>query len=116
MTRQITKKNPYFPDMKPLDYSRFLVISLGTGSDKIGKRYSAKASSKWGIISWLFENGNTPLIDCYSDASKDMVEYHNAVVFQALDSDDKYLRIDVRLIFLCFFFPGLFEILISICG
>ncbi|GLT49866.1 hypothetical protein SLA2020_233930 [Shorea laevis] len=95
VTKQITKKNPdFFPDIKTLDYTRFLVVSLGAGSNKSEQKYNAKMSSKWGIICWMYENGNTPIIDCYDDASKDMVEYHNVAVFQALDSEHSYLRID----------------------
>ncbi|KAK9040204.1 hypothetical protein V6N11_015378 [Hibiscus sabdariffa] len=36
----------------------------------------------------------SPILDFYGTASKDMVDYHNSVVFQALHSEDKYLRID----------------------
>ncbi|XP_007047215.2 PREDICTED: patatin-like protein 1 [Theobroma cacao] len=94
VTKQIMKENPNFSDMDPLDYTRFLVISLGGGSNRLEKKYSAKEASKWGVICWLFENNHTPIIDCYSEASKDMVDYHNSVVFEALHSEDKYLRID----------------------
>ena len=95
VTKQIMKENPDFSTMEPLDYKRFLVISLGAGSNRYEKKYNAKMASKWGRISWLYENNNTPIIDCYSEAGKDMVDYHNCVVFHALNSEDKYLRIDV---------------------
>ncbi|XVF61138.1 hypothetical protein PTKIN_Ptkin08bG0105400 [Pterospermum kingtungense] len=94
VTKQIMKENPDFDSIDPLDYARFLVISLGAGSNRLEKKYNAKTASKWGVISWLYENNNTPIIDCYSEAGKDMVDYHNCVVFQALHSEDKYLRID----------------------
>ncbi|XVE87147.1 hypothetical protein DITRI_Ditri18aG0093100 [Diplodiscus trichospermus] len=94
VTKQIMKENPDFSAMDPLDYKRFLVISLGAGSNRSEQKYNAQMASKWGVISWLFENNNTPIIDCYSEAGKDMVDYHNSVVFQALNSEDKYLRID----------------------
>ena len=95
MTKQIMKKNPDFLPIKPMDYERLLVISIGTGSNKGEQKYNAKIASKWGVICWLYDGGFTPLIDCYSDAIKDMVDYHNCVVFQALHSEDNYLRIDV---------------------
>lgn len=103
VTKQIMKENPDFYSMDPLDYKRFLVISIGAGSSRHENKYNAKKASKWGVISWIFENNNTPIIDCFSEAGKDMVEYHNSVVFQALHSEDKYLRIDVSFHFLFFF-------------
>ncbi|KAJ8764367.1 hypothetical protein K2173_006107 [Erythroxylum novogranatense] len=92
--QQIMKKNPHFLPVKPLEYERFLVISIGTGSDKNGTKYTAKMSSKWGVISWLYENGSSPLIDCYGQGIADMVDYHNCVIFEALNSENNYLRID----------------------
>lgn len=74
-------------------YDRLLVISLGTGSSKNENKYTAKMASKWGATSWLYNDGRSPLIDCYNEASKDMVDYHNCVVFEALDSGDSYIRI-----------------------
>ncbi|KAF2295207.1 hypothetical protein GH714_032133 [Hevea brasiliensis] len=97
VTKQTMKKNPDFFPIKPTDYARYLVISLGTGSKTDGEKYNSKMASKWGVISWLYYNGITPLIDCYSKASAHMVDYHNCVVFEALHSEDKYLRIDDKL-------------------
>ncbi|EEF38750.1 patatin-like protein 3 [Ricinus communis] len=94
VTKQTMKKNPDFFPIKPTDYDRFLVISLGTGSKTDGGKFNAKMASKWGVISWLYYKGDTPIIDCYSKASTDMVDYHNSVVFQALHSENNYLRID----------------------
>ncbi|CAI0553699.1 unnamed protein product [Linum tenue] len=96
VTKQIMK-NPGGCSMKPMEYGRFLVISLGTGSNKTEEKYNAKTASKWGVISWLYHKGSSPLISCYSDAISDMVDYHNCVVFKALESEDNYLRIDVRI-------------------
>ncbi|KAH9663507.1 Patatin-like protein 3 [Citrus sinensis] len=93
MTKHILK-NPDFCPINPLDYTRFLVISIGTGSKKSEHKYNAKMASKWGIISWLYDNGDTPLLDCYGRAIGDMVDYHISVVFQALQSEDNYLRIE----------------------
>ncbi|CAI0553692.1 unnamed protein product [Linum tenue] len=76
VTKQIMK-NPGGCSMKPMEYGRFLVISLGTGSNKTE-----------------YHKGSSPLISCYSDAISDMVDYHNCVVFKALESEDNYLRID----------------------
>ncbi|KAM6550090.1 hypothetical protein CsatB_021766 [Cannabis sativa] len=82
----------FFP-INPLDYARFLVISLGTGSPKIEKKYSALEAGKWGLLNWLTSGGSTPIIDVFSHASADMVDLHLSVVFQALNSNKHYLRI-----------------------
>ncbi|KAG4140377.1 hypothetical protein ERO13_D06G014800v2 [Gossypium hirsutum] len=92
VSKEIIKGNPDFFPTKPMDYGKFLVISLGTGSRKDEKRYNAKQSAKWGILGWLTSGGSTPLVDVFTQASGDMVDLHLSVVFEALHSD-KYLRI-----------------------
>ncbi|XP_062157794.1 patatin-like protein 2 isoform X2 [Alnus glutinosa] len=82
----------FFP-IKPMDYGRFLVISLGTGSPKIEEKYKAPDAAKWGILGWLTNGGSTPIIDVFSQASLHMVDVHLSVVFQALHSEKCYLRI-----------------------
>ncbi|XP_030499933.2 patatin-like protein 3 [Cannabis sativa] len=95
ITKQIAQNNLSFdPNTKPLDYTRFLVISLGTGSNKTEQKYNAKLSATWGPLSWIYYNGSTPIIDVFSEASVDMVNYHNTVFFNALGSDGNHLRID----------------------
>jgi len=78
-----------------MDYGRFLVISLGTGSPKPEEKYKALDAAKWGILGWLTKGGSTPIIDVFSQASGDMVDVHLSVVFQALHSEKSYLRIQV---------------------
>lgn len=74
-------------------YDRFIVISIGTGSNKSEQKYNAKMVAKWGALTWLFNSGSTPILDCFNEASTDMVDYHNSVLFTALQSQDNYLRI-----------------------
>ncbi|CAH9091455.1 unnamed protein product [Cuscuta europaea] len=93
VTKQIFDNNPDFFPIKPMDYGRFLVISLGTGSAKNEEKYNSKDAAKWGILDWLLHKSSTPLIEVFSQASADMVDLHNTVVFQALHSQDSYLRI-----------------------
>ncbi|KAL0377727.1 UNVERIFIED_CONTAM: Patatin-like protein 1 [Sesamum radiatum] len=93
VTRQVLKKNPDFLPMKPLDLGRFLVISVGTGSAKNEEKYDAAKASKWGALGWLYNHNSTPLIDSFQQASADLVDFHNAVVFEALNSQKNYLRI-----------------------
>ncbi|XP_058099971.1 patatin-like protein 2 [Magnolia sinica] len=93
VTREVFRGNPDFFPIKPMDYGRFLVISLGTGSMKKDEKYSATQASKWGVIGWLLSNGSTPLLDVFTQASADMVDIHISVLFQALHSESNYLRI-----------------------
>ncbi|CAN6587571.1 unnamed protein product [Malus baccata var. baccata] len=93
--KQITSQNQDYLEIEPKDlYDRFLLISLGTGSNRSELKYNAKKASKWNVLSWLYANGSTPLLDCFDEATSDMVDYHNSAVFQALRSEQNYLRID----------------------
>ncbi|XP_073103425.1 patatin-like protein 2 isoform X1 [Elaeis guineensis] len=94
VTKEVYKGNPdYFP-YKPMDYRKFLLISLGTGSAKVEERYTAKRASKWGVLGWLLSGGSTPLVDVFMQSSADIVDIHISVVFQALRSESNYLRIE----------------------
>lgn len=95
VTKEIFRNNPDFFPIKPMDYGRLLVISLGTGSAKQEQKYSAEMAAKWGIFGWLIQGNSTPIIDVYSQANQDMVDYFLSVVFQALQSQDNYIRIQV---------------------
>ncbi|XP_019055379.1 PREDICTED: patatin-like protein 2 [Nelumbo nucifera] len=93
LTKRVFGENPDFFPIKPMDYCRFLVISLGTGSPKKEMKYSAKMAAKWGVMGWLLNGSSTPLVDVFTQAGADMVDFHIAVVFQALKSESNYLRI-----------------------
>ncbi|XP_041025893.1 patatin-like protein 2 [Juglans microcarpa x Juglans regia] len=93
VTKEVTKGNTDFLPMQPMDYGKFLVISLGTGSSKVAKKFNAHEAAKWGILSWLTNGGSTPIVDIFTQASADMVDLHLSVVFQALQSAQSYLRI-----------------------
>ncbi|KAG1342263.1 Patatin [Cocos nucifera] len=93
VTKEIFRGNPDFFPIKPTDYGRFLVISIGTGTPKNEEKFDAKEASKWGILGWLLSGGSNPLIDAFTQASSDMVDIHISVVFQALHSGSRYLRI-----------------------
>lgn len=94
VTKQILGSQDFSP-VSPLDYTRFLVISLGTGSSKSEMKSNAKEAAKWGLLDWLTSGGSTPIINIFSQASLDMVDVHLSVVFQALQSEKNYLRIQV---------------------
>ncbi|KAL7262089.1 hypothetical protein ACSBR1_000465 [Camellia fascicularis] len=93
VTKQIFHENQDFFPIKPMDYGRFLVISIGTGSAKVEKKYNAKMAAKWSVLGWLLHGSSTPLVDVFTQASADMIDFHISIVFQALHSEDNYLRI-----------------------
>ncbi|KAL4644881.1 patatin-like protein 2 [Castanea sativa] len=92
--KEILRHNIESHDIKPMEYSkRMLVLSLGTGAAKHEEKYAAATASAWGLFSWMYDNGATPLLDVYGDASSDMVDFHVSTFFQALGSKKNYLRI-----------------------
>ncbi|KAA8531730.1 hypothetical protein F0562_006553 [Nyssa sinensis] len=93
ISKEILMGNFQFVDIEPMDSKRMLVLSLGTGAAKQEEKYSAAKASKWGLLNWVYDNGATPLLDIYSDASSDMVDIHVSTLFQALHSEKNYLRI-----------------------
>ncbi|XP_047061205.1 patatin-like protein 2 [Lolium rigidum] len=93
VSNQILMGNPDFFPIKPADYGKFMVLSLGTGTSKIEEKFDALQSSKWGLLGWLYNSGATPIIDSFSQASSDLVDIHTSVLFQALHVHKRYLRI-----------------------
>ncbi|KAK8941574.1 hypothetical protein KSP40_PGU022471 [Platanthera guangdongensis] len=83
----------YFPMKNPAEYSKFLVISLGTGSAKVEEKYGAEDAAKWGVLRWLYNKGDTPVVDMYSQAGADMSDIMTSILFQTLHSQNNYLRI-----------------------
>lgn len=101
VTAQVYKNDPDFLAIKPHDCGRYLVISLGAGAAKLEQKHDAHKASKWGLLGWLYTDNTNPIIDCFSHASSDMVDFHNSILFQTLNSADNYLRIQVTS-----YFPG----------
>ncbi|KAH8488087.1 hypothetical protein H0E87_023959 [Populus deltoides] len=93
VSKEITRKNPDFFPTAPMDYGRFLVLSLGTGTAKSEEKYDADEAAKWGILGWLTSDNSTPLVDVFTEASGDMVDLHISTVFQALHCEENYIRI-----------------------
>ncbi|KAL0726213.1 hypothetical protein Bca4012_022306 [Brassica carinata] len=95
VSKQIVNDNPDMGELKPLGYNKFLVVSIGTGSAQKEEKYSAKKAAKWGIISWLYDNGSTPILDIAMESSRNLVDFHSSVMFKARQSENKYLRLIV---------------------
>ncbi|KAH7511490.1 hypothetical protein FEM48_ZijujUnG0008200 [Ziziphus jujuba var. spinosa] len=96
VVKQISEGNPALSNFDAKDYGPFLVLSLGTGSSSSDGYYDAGEASKWGILHWFLDGGHgSPLTECFSQASVDMIDYHISVLFKPHDySGDNYLRID----------------------
>lgn len=45
------------------------------------------------MFEWIYEDGNTPILDIYSEASSDVADFHVSALFQSFGSKDNYLRI-----------------------
>ncbi|KAH0451567.1 hypothetical protein IEQ34_018866 [Dendrobium chrysotoxum] len=93
VSKNIFQQNEDYFKIKPMQYDSFLVLSLGTGSTKKEKYYSAKDVAKWGMIRWLCNGGDLPIIKIYSEASDDMVDIMLSVLFKSLKKEQNYLRI-----------------------
>ncbi|CAO2207028.1 unnamed protein product [Urochloa humidicola] len=93
VSKQILLGNKDFFPIKPADYGKFMVLSLGTGSAKVEEKFDAVQCSRWGLLGWLHNKGASPIIDSFSQASSDIVDIHASVLFQALHSEKSYLRI-----------------------
>ncbi|KAI3922179.1 hypothetical protein MKX01_005868 [Papaver californicum] len=90
---EILKENPDFYPIKAMECTKFLILSLGTGSAKVEEKFTAALAAKWGNLSWLYNNGSTPLIDSFFHASFNVVDIHISVLYQALKCEKNYLRI-----------------------
>lgn len=84
-----------FSDLESVDGRRMLVLSLGTGMPKRSEKYNSRRASRWGLVNWVFDNGSSPIIDIFMDASSDMVDIHVSTLFRSLNAEKNYLRIQV---------------------
>ncbi|TKY61686.1 Patatin protein 3 [Spatholobus suberectus] len=73
------------------DYSKFLVLSLGTGSAKL----NGHKIESGGLIDWILSmtSGSPPLIDVLFRASDDMVDMCTALILGHYNSMHNFLRI-----------------------
>ncbi|XP_049378572.1 probable inactive patatin-3-Kuras 1 isoform X5 [Solanum stenotomum] len=86
---RLAQEDPAFASIRSLNYKQMLLLSLGTGTtSELYKNYTAEEAAKWGILQWLL-----PLQEMRSAASSYMNDYYLSTVFQALDSQNNYLRV-----------------------
>ncbi|CAH1439189.1 unnamed protein product [Lactuca virosa] len=70
-----------------------VAISEAQGHQNFKKSMMQQSHPVGGFwVGWLVE-ALTPLVDVFTQASGDMVDYHISTVFQALHSEENYLRI-----------------------
>ncbi|CAI9752834.1 unnamed protein product [Fraxinus pennsylvanica] len=93
ISKEILLGNFELVDMEPMNTSRMLVLSLGSGMARLEEKYNVKDATDWGLLGWVYNNGATPLLDIYGDASSDMVDIHVSTLFQSLRNEKNYLRI-----------------------
>ncbi|KAK4733556.1 hypothetical protein R3W88_007817 [Solanum pinnatisectum] len=93
ISKEIMMGSFKYEQMETMDSKKMLVLSLGTGIGKHQGKYNAASASKWGLLGWVYNNGDSPIIDVYSDASADMVDIHVSTMFQTLHNEKNYLRI-----------------------
>ncbi|KAJ8762415.1 hypothetical protein K2173_007575 [Erythroxylum novogranatense] len=91
--KEITEGKDQYRNIKATDFRRFVVVSLGTGSTRNVNRLSVDETSNWGSVEWMIHGGQTPIINCYMEASSDMVDIQMTNLFHALHSEKNYLRI-----------------------
>lgn len=97
VSKQLSRDNPALDHMHD---RRLFVISIGTGSAKNEQKYNANMTAKWGPLTWIINKGANPIIDCLFEAGTDMVDIHNTILFQVLQSQDNYLRIQVSYVYI----------------
>ena len=95
IAKQIRLRSKEFPETKPLDYHRYLVISLGTGLPEQDIKFDALHVAKWGFFEWLGRHFTMPLPRMFLHASSDMTDSHVANLFKSIGCSDQLLRIQV---------------------
>lgn len=96
ITKEIFLGKFEIEDMEAMDSTRMVVLSLGAGLAPLEEKYNAKDAAKWGLLGWVYNNGASPLMDIFGDASSDMVDIHVSAMFQSRHNEQNYLRIQVH--------------------
>ncbi|GJR85821.1 patatin-like protein 2 [Tanacetum coccineum] len=68
-------------------------LSGGTGMQKREPRFDAKMAANWGMIGWIDKDGASPLIDSFTEASSDLVDFEEGAIFADAHAAENYLRI-----------------------
>ncbi|TVU24239.1 hypothetical protein EJB05_26660, partial [Eragrostis curvula] len=93
LSEEALRENEGQKHVESLEYKNFIIISIGTGSAKQAKKYSAKDFAKWGLFHWATNRDGASIIDVFGQANADMVDIHAAVRFEDIGCENNYLRI-----------------------
>lgn len=86
------------PEEDKVDYSKYLVLSLGTGSAKSYSGTSVADGIGWGAFDWLYGiRRRQLLLDVFFGAMDDMVHIYLSTFFRGPQSSKNYLRFQVKL-------------------
>ncbi|KAM6552047.1 hypothetical protein CsatB_001855 [Cannabis sativa] len=77
------------------DYGDLLVLSLGTGAEKVEGKYNADMVNKWTKLNWmqnpLVFGHDYPIIEIMGDANADMIDHYTTMFFH--NYEQNFLRI-----------------------
>ncbi|KAM6575655.1 hypothetical protein CsatA_023982 [Cannabis sativa] len=78
------------------DYGDLLVLSLGTGVDKVEGKYNADMVNGWCLLNWvqnpiLSLHADHPIIEIMGDANADMIDHYTTMFFH--NYHQNFLRI-----------------------
>lgn len=90
VTREVLLGNP---DFHPGVHNNFLIISIGTGSEKQKGLYTAEDCANWGALSWVVKGGHNPLYSMFSHANSFLVDLNVTMLLHAHKCEKHYLRI-----------------------
>ncbi|KAL8199355.1 hypothetical protein R6Q57_012923 [Mikania cordata] len=93
LTKEALMGKYKFSGPEVFDGRRMVVLSLGTGMQASNDQYTAQKAARWGLLSWIFNNGTTPILHIFGDAISDMVDIHVSTIFRAFKAEKNYLRI-----------------------
>ncbi|XP_060668333.1 patatin-like protein 2 isoform X1 [Ziziphus jujuba] len=88
-------KNRNFSSLNNMDCSKFLILSLGTGSAKRAENLEVGDPKAWGLYQWFTgpHGITTPLMDVFSTAMDDMVDNYLSIFYGFSGFKDNYFRI-----------------------
>ncbi|XP_034903974.1 patatin-like protein 2 [Populus alba] len=83
---------------RKVDYSKILLLSLGTGEQNGKDKLEVGDPSKWGILKWIWKNDKSnPLLDILMTSADEMIEIYMSSIFQSRGLKDNYIRIQADL-------------------
>jgi len=98
-SEQMCGENNDFLRLTKVDFTKYHVISIGTGSfkEEETEMYSAKECGKWSARQWgfKFRHGRSPIVDVFTQASNFLVDYNVAMLFHSHGCEKNYLRIQL---------------------